>query len=78
MTYQPKAAVSTPAKRAKAVTQADIIVVMFARDINAAQDRVQSAADPQERAKAIAERNALIGLRDKVKRYLSGDLSVLV
>jgi hypothetical protein len=66
-------------RRAKTVTQADIIVVMIAQEIKAIDDRIAEAMpDRDEVVRLRSQRNVLAGLKGKIERYLDGDLSVLV
>lgn len=72
-------AIGTQAKRAKPVTQADIIVVLIDKEIAAVTARLRNYTnDPENRGRAQSERAVLVALKGKVERYLRGDLSVLV
>lgn len=68
-------------KRVGNPTKADIIVVMIAQAVADAQAAVQANSglqDQTDRARAVAVRNALTDLQSKVKRYMDGDINVLI
>lgn len=61
-------------------TQADVIATMLAKAVTDAQTAVQAAVvgrNQEEIIDARARRNALSSFKDRVDRYIAGDLSAI-